>query len=186
MSGNREIENLNQLERFVTQNSNQFVLHTDESNLKTKNNICKKFLHKICENQNCPYLHDLSKVKICSSFMNTGHCHRGDLCDFSHKSANSSNNKGIFACKQFQDFGYCENGESCPYKHAKKVCRNYERGFCQLGPVCPDIHQEIKNPCPSYFLGFCPKGPLCKFAQLNYQSQIHHFERCSFSKSTKL
>ena len=165
MSNKKEIDNINQLEQIIASIRKESLLNAEEKNLKTKNNVCKKFIHKGCENNNCPFLHDLSKVRVCTNFMNYGNCAKGDLCDFSHKTNSSSINNGFVTCRQFQDFGYCENGESCPYKHAKRICRNYERGFCQLGTDCPDIHQEIKNPCPNYFIGFCPKGPNCKFFQ---------------------
>lgn len=140
-------------------------LTNDDSHLRTRNNICKKFLHRTCDNSQCPYLHDNSKVRLCGSFLNTGYCSRADLCDFSHRTANSGPSKTNYACKQFQEFGYCEDGERCPYKHVRRVCRNYERGFCQLGSACPDVHQEMEIPCTNYFLGFCPEGPSCKFTQ---------------------
>ena len=164
-NNNKEIEDKSHFEKIFAGNTQEFLFNADEKNLKTKNNVCKKFIHKGCDNALCPFSHDISKTKICTNFMNTNHCPKGDLCDFIHRSGTSLGNKGLYTCKKFQDYGYCENGESCPYKHAKRVCRNYERGFCQFGLGCPDVHQEIKNPCPNYFLGFCPKGPSCKFAQ---------------------
>lgn len=40
----------------------------NDSNLCTKNFICKKYLHTTCDNPNCKYLHDISKAIPCRNF----------------------------------------------------------------------------------------------------------------------
>jgi len=161
---NHEIENPEQLEQMIRNNESQIQGSRDEYSLRTKNNICKKFMHSTCANANCPYLHDLSKASLCISFANTGYCARAELCNFRHKGFASDQHSGVIACKIFQEHGYCPEGEKCPYKHSKVICKNFEKGFCQYGPQCSDLHKEA-IPCSNYLLGFCPKGPQCPFAQ---------------------
>ena len=51
------------------------------------------------------------------------------------------------------------------------VCRNYEKGFCRLGPDCDKLHIE-KTLCEDYSYGFCPLGPRCIKAHPKLLSSI--------------
>jgi len=59
--------------------------------------------------------------------------------------------------------------------HYKTIlCRDYERGFCELGDECPQAHgtEELRNtedneqflPCADYSQGLCELGDSCRFS----------------------
>ena len=160
-----ELINSQQLNDLIVRSDFDNRSNFDEQHLKTPNNICKKFMHLVCSRENCPYSHDLSKATFCKSFINSGHCPRAETCNFRHKSNAGDSNYNSAVCKVFQETGSCNDGDKCPYKHTKLICRNYAKGFCQLGPKCPNLHQQTLL-CINYLYGFCPKGPDCSFTQL--------------------
>lgn len=68
-------------------------------------------------------------------------------------------------CQSFARSGYCPNGDDCLYQHVHEeaklpLCEHYERGFCELGPLCAKKHVRRKL-CPFYLAGFCPDGRAC-------------------------
>ena len=138
----------------------------EDNTLRTKNNICKRFMHSSCDNPHCIYLHDLSKAMPCRTFAQNGYCPKGENCDYLHntKNTNGDTTQGVYICKNFREKGYCNEGSNCPYKHSKIICKAYAKGFCQLGPDCKDLHEETIA-CKNYLLGFCPNGPTCSYAQ---------------------
>lgn len=69
-------------------------------------------------------------------------------------------------CQFYTKNGYCQNGDECLYLHVNPEsrlppCENYQKGFCELGPICAKRHIR-KKICPFYLAGFCPDGPKCK------------------------
>lgn len=52
--------------------------------LCTKNNICKKFMHSVCDMPNCKYSHDLTKAVPCRNFVQSGYCAKGNQCNYYH------------------------------------------------------------------------------------------------------
>ncbi|CAG8668365.1 18131_t:CDS:2, partial [Cetraspora pellucida] len=80
-----------------------------------------------------------------------GKCNRV-MCVFSHQ----MDNKGI---------------------KLRRKCRDYMRGFCSRGPVCPNKHIR-RVICPLYITGFCPQGPNC--------SNVHpkHFNFFEYTRNT--
>ncbi len=161
----REIRNSNDFVNLMKRGS-QSTQVLDESDLRTKNNICKKFMHTSCDNPHCIYLHDLSKAIVCRNYLQSGYCSKGNTCNYLHSNNGdrNENKQSAFICKKFREEGYCPEEENCPYKHSKIICKDYEKGFCANGPDCKELHKE-SIPCRNYLLGFCPKGPNCPFAQ---------------------
>ena len=153
-----------QLNDLVRKNDMDVYYNQDDHTYRTPNNICKKFMHSTCQRDNCPFSHNLSKAAFCKTFIDNGYCPRGDTCNFRHRSTNDYQATGNTICRTFQETGNCPDGDKCPYKHTKVVCRNFMKGFCQLGKKCPNLHQE-EMLCTNYLHGFCPKGPTCPFVQ---------------------
>lgn len=138
----------------------------EDSNLRTKNNLCKKHMHSTCDNKNCIYSHDLTKAMTCRTFAQNDYCPKADNCDYLHNTKKDTDDagKGVIICQNFRDTGFCAEGNNCPYKHSKKLCKEYSKGFCQRGGECKDLHEK-EDICGDYSLGFCPKGPECMLAQ---------------------
>ena len=156
-----EIRDSNAFKQLFEDNDKKRVV--DESTLRTKNNICKKFLHSRCDDSHCIYLHDLSKAVPCRNFQQSGYCSKGNTCDYLHGNNNNQKRKeAVLVCKKFREQGYCPEGNNCPYKHSKILCKDFEKGFCMNGKECKELHRETL-PCRDYLLGFCPKGPNCHF-----------------------
>mmetsp|Transcript_70466 Transcript_70466/g.82099 ORF Transcript_70466/g.82099 Transcript_70466/m.82099 type:complete len:223 (+) Transcript_70466:32-700(+) len=124
---------------------------------KTKNGVCKLFLHSECKRTNCPFDHDLTKVAPCNNF-SKNLCKYGDQCDFSHRETN----KNEKTCKFLSNNGFCDK-ETCKFRHALEPCPLFDRGFCLYGRTCLNVHVR-KKICYNYMLGFCPNGPECKNA----------------------
>ncbi|GAA99207.1 uncharacterized protein L969DRAFT_86418 [Mixia osmundae IAM 14324] len=101
----------------------------------------------------------LSKT-ICKHWLK-GLCKKGPGCEFLHE----LNMRKMPECWFFTQFRFCASGDDCMYLHLVeaerlKDCEAYTRGFCHLGPSCPDKHSR-KTACPSYLNGFCPLGAHC-------------------------
>jgi len=123
-----------------------------------KQGVCKMFLHSTCNNPNCVFLHDTSRVQVCQNYLNNS-CKYGNMCDFSHQA--SGVNLGRI-CPEIKRDGYCPNPD-CKNKHILNVCLEYEKGFCVTGGMCKFAHVK-RELCKNYMYGFCPKGPNCEQA----------------------
>lgn len=107
----------------------------------------------------CPYIHDPSKVAVCTKFLR-GRCKNLDgSCPFSHKIDPTK----MPVC-QFFLRGKCSN-DNCPYSHVNvskkaKVCEDFLKGFCARGQQCDKKHilecEEFSR------TGKCSKGSNCK------------------------
>jgi len=107
----------------------------------------------------CPYIHDPSKIAVCTKFLR-GRCKNIDgTCPFSHKI-----DRDKMPVCQFFLRGKCTN-DNCPYSHvnvSKKaaVCEDFLKGFCPLGQQCNKKHilecEEFSR------TGKCTKGSKCK------------------------
>lgn len=144
-------------------------------NERTKNGICKAFLHSECKRENCPHKHDKKSAEYCKNFEHNNYCSKGDKCDYRHDQEPLDANK---VCKEFKLYGSCVKGDKCPQKHKKIICKDYERGFCPDGPRCKNYHEQ-RQACPSYMLGFCPKGPDCNLA---HPKLFFDFDEAFFEK----
>ncbi|RIB22521.1 hypothetical protein C2G38_1960695 [Gigaspora rosea] len=108
---------------------------TDENKKQNgQKTVCKHWLIGICFRNQCSYLHTYDFNNMPISH---GKCSRV-MCVFSHQ----MDNKGI----------------------KLRRCRDYTRGFCSRGPVCPNKHIR-RVICPLYITGFCPQGPTCSNVQ---------------------
>jgi len=122
---------------------------------KTKNGVCKRFLHQgQCDKgETCPYSHDYGKIKPCANFQTNSNCKYGYNCDFSHSEPQTQ------VCVFFAK-GLCKNGDSCTFKHPYTSCKFYDLGFCYKGPMCEYEH-VCRKLCNDYTYGYCAKGPKC-------------------------
>ncbi|KAL1956324.1 hypothetical protein VTO42DRAFT_7407 [Malbranchea cinnamomea] len=98
---------------------------------------------------------------VCKHFLK-GLCKKGLKCEYLHE----YNLRRMPECQSFARSGYCPNGDDCLYQHVREeaklpLCEHYERGFCELGPICSKRHVRRKL-CPFYLAGFCPDGKACK------------------------
>lgn len=98
---------------------------------------------------------------VCKHWLK-GLCKKGDACDYLHE----YNLRKMSECQFFNQNGYCQNGDECLYVHVKEdsklpLCEDYNKGFCEKGPRCPNRHVRRKL-CPFYVAGFCPDGRECK------------------------
>ncbi|KAJ3187741.1 Cleavage and polyadenylation specificity factor subunit 4 [Gaertneriomyces sp. JEL0708] len=131
--------------------------------------VCKFYLKGFChKGANCQFKHARSgKTVVCKHWLR-GLCKKGDLCEFLHE----YNLKKMPECWFYQKYGECSNPE-CMYLHVDpesktKECPWYMRGFCKLGPDCPNKHIR-KALCLDYVTGFCPKGPECSFGHPKFE-----------------
>ncbi len=98
---------------------------------------------------------------VCKHWLK-GLCKKGDACDYLHE----YNLRKMSECQFFNQNGYCQNGDECLYVHVKEgsklpMCDDYNKGFCEKGPRCPNRHVRRKL-CEFYLAGFCPDGKDCK------------------------
>jgi hypothetical protein len=106
----------------------------------------------------CPYIHDPSKIAVCTKFLR-GMCDKTDgSCLFSHTLSKDK----LPTCRYFLR-GVCTR-EVCPYRHVSvgrraEVCLNFARGYCPNGEQCSKRH--IVD-CPEFSeQGSCPHGDKC-------------------------
>ncbi|CAB4008043.1 zinc finger CCCH domain-containing 3-like, partial [Paramuricea clavata] len=80
----------------------------------------------------CPYIHDPTKIAVCTRFLR-GKCQQMDgTCPFSHK----IDKEKMPICQYFLK-GKC-NRDDCPYSHVNVgrqavVCEDFLKGYCALG-----------------------------------------------------
>ena len=119
----------------------------------------------------CPYIHDPSKIAVCTKFLN-GLCSNPN-CKLTHKVIPER----MPDCSYFLQ-GLCNN-ESCPYRHVNvnpnaSVCEGFLRGYCADGNECRKKHSYV---CPIFeATGSCPLGSKCK---------LHHPKNRSKGKKKK-
>ncbi|EDO33924.1 predicted protein, partial [Nematostella vectensis] len=124
----------------------------------------------------CKYIHDPSKVAVCTKFLK-GKCKNTDgTCTFSHRIDKEKvynyipgkNKKGSIpenmpVCQFFLK-GTCFN-DDCPYSHVNvsnkaAICEDFVKGYCPLGQQCKKKHSLE---CEEFtFTGKCSKGHKCK------------------------
>ena len=59
---------------------------------------------------------------------------------------------------QWHEKGKCNRYE-CKFRHPRKVCKNYNQDYCELGNKCADNHP--KKECTLWTQGECKKGEEC-------------------------
>ncbi|RDD47104.1 Zinc finger CCCH domain-containing protein 3 [Trichoplax sp. H2] len=101
--------------------------------------VCTRFLRGMCHAEDCPFSHQIStdKMPVCSFFLR-GNCTK-DNCPFSHVRVA----KNADLCKSFL-LGYCPDGVKCKMRHVI-ICPEYSRnGQCSKGRNCRLLHRRIR------------------------------------------
>ncbi|PYI28220.1 hypothetical protein BP00DRAFT_428657 [Aspergillus indologenus CBS 114.80] len=108
---------------------------------------------------------------VCKHFLK-GLCKKGIKCEYLHE----YNLRRMPECQSFSRSGYCPNGDDCLYQHVREEarlppCEHYDRGFCELGPLCAKRHVR-RRLCPFYLAGFCPEGKSCPDAHPRWSENL--------------
>ncbi|XP_057993586.1 uncharacterized protein At1g21580 isoform X2 [Hevea brasiliensis] len=146
--------------RLLASEKVRWSLHTARSQLARKRKYCQFFTRfGKCNKDDgkCPYIHDSSKIAVCTKFLN-GLCFNSD-CKLTHKVIPER----MPDCSYFLQ-GLCSN-KNCPYRHVHvnpnaSTCEGFLRGYCAHGNECRKKHSYV---CPTYKVtGSCPQGSKCK------------------------
>ncbi|XP_057490495.1 zinc finger CCCH domain-containing protein 7-like isoform X1 [Actinidia eriantha] len=146
--------------RMLASEKVRWSLHTARLRLARKRKYCQFFTRfGKCNKDDgkCPYIHDPSKIAICTKFLK-GSC-SDPKCKLTHKVIPER----MQDCSYFLQ-GLCTN-ESCPYRHVNvnpnaSICDGFLRGYCADGNECRKKHSYI---CPTFEEnGICTQGSKCK------------------------
>ncbi|RYR41773.1 hypothetical protein Ahy_A08g038182 isoform C [Arachis hypogaea] len=160
--------------RILANEKVRWSLHTARQRLARKQKYCQFFTRfGKCNKDDgkCPYIHDPSKVVVCTKFLN-GLCSNGN-CKLTHKVIPER----MPDCSYFLQ-GLCTN-RSCPYRHVNvnpkaSICGEFLRGYCADGNECRKKHSYV---CPTFeAMGNCEEGTKCK---------LHHPKKLSKEKKRK-
>ncbi|KAF2591635.1 hypothetical protein F2Q70_00040314 [Brassica cretica] len=114
----------------------------------------------------CPYVHDPSKIAVCTKFLN-GLC-ANETCKLTHKVIPAR----MPDCSYFLQ-GLCNN-DACPYRHvhvnpSAAICDGFLKGYCSDGDECRKKHSYT---CPVFeATGSCSQGSKCKLHHPKNQSK---------------
>ncbi|XP_015885756.3 uncharacterized protein LOC107421110 isoform X1 [Ziziphus jujuba] len=159
-NGNQLIRNPKKRTRILASAKVRWSLHTARLRLARKRKYCQFFTRfGKCnkEDGKCPYIHDPSKVAVCTKFLN-GLCFNTN-CKLTHKVIPER----MPDCSYFLQ-GLCTN-QNCPYRHVNvnpkaSTCEEFLRGYCADGNECRKKHSYV---CPIFeATGTCPQGSKCK------------------------
>ncbi|XP_074280195.1 uncharacterized protein LOC141605370 [Silene latifolia] len=159
-NGNQLVRDPKRRTRILASEKVRWSLHTARLRLAKKRKFCQFFTRFGRCNKSegkCPYIHDASKITICTKFLK-GLC-TDPKCKLTHKVIPDR----MPDCSFFLQ-GLCSN-ESCPYRHVNvdsnaSICENFLRGYCAEGNECQKKHSYL---CPEYeATGSCPQGSKCK------------------------
>ncbi|CDP11937.1 unnamed protein product [Coffea canephora] len=159
-NGNQLVRDPKRRIRILANEKVRWSLHTARLRLARKKKYCQFFTRfGKCnkDDKKCPYIHDPSKIAVCTKFLN-GSCSNPD-CKLTHQVIPER----MQDCSYFLQ-GLCSN-ESCPYRHVNvnpnsPICEGFLRGYCADGNECQKKHTYV---CPAFeATGDCPQGPKCK------------------------
>ncbi|GAB2270421.1 hypothetical protein Dimus_005323 [Dionaea muscipula] len=159
-NGNQLIRDPKRRKRILASEKVRWSLHTARMLLAKKRKYCQFFTRfgKCNKDEGkCPYIHDSSKIAVCTRFLN-GICSDPN-CKLTHKVIPER----MPDCSFFLQ-GMCSN-ESCPYRHVNVnpkagICGNFLKGYCAEGNECRKKHSYF---CPVFeATGSCPEEPKCK------------------------
>ncbi|KAI4375151.1 hypothetical protein MLD38_013055 [Melastoma candidum] len=160
-NGNQLIRNPKRRSRLLASEKVRWSLHTARQRLAKKKKYCQFFTRfGKCNKDDgkCPYIHDPSKIAVCTKFLNDL-CSNKD-CKLTHKIIPER----MPDCSFFLQ-GLCAN-KNCPYRHVNvnpkaPTCEAFLRGYCMDGNECRKKHSYV---CPVFgATGNCPQGSKCKF-----------------------
>ncbi|XP_042033155.1 uncharacterized protein LOC121779795 isoform X2 [Salvia splendens] len=172
-NGNQLIRDPKKRVRVLASEKVRWSLRTARLRLARKSKYCQFFTRFGKCNKDggkCPYIHDPSKVVVCTKFL-AGSCTNVD-CKLTHKVIPER----MQDCSYFLK-GSCSN-DSCPYRHVRvnpdsSVCENFLRGYCADGNECQKKHTYT---CPAFeATGVCPQASTCK---------LHHPKKKTEKKPT--
>ncbi|XP_023644996.1 uncharacterized protein At1g21580 isoform X2 [Capsella rubella] len=168
-NGNQLVRDPKKRIRVLANEKVRWSLHNVRLRLAKKKKYCQFFTRfGKCNKDDgkCPYVHDPSKIAVCTKFLN-GLCANAN-CKLTHKVIPER----MPDCSYFLQ-GLCNN-EACPYRHvhvnpSAAICDGFLKGYCSDGDECRKKHSYI---CPVYEAsGSCSKGLKCKLHHPKLQSK---------------
>ncbi|WOK95094.1 hypothetical protein Cni_G03801 [Canna indica] len=159
-NGNQLVRDPKKIIRMLASEKVRWSLHNARSRLAKKQQYCQFFTRfGKCNKKGgkCQYIHDPSKVAICTKFLN-GSCSNIN-CKLTHQIIPER----MPDCSYFLQ-GLCTN-TSCPYRHVNvnpnaSVCEGFLKGYCADGDECRKKHSYV---CPFHkATGMCLQGSKCK------------------------
>ncbi|CAA2969664.1 zinc finger ccch domain-containing 7 [Olea europaea subsp. europaea] len=174
-NGNQLVRDPKKRTRILASEKVRWSLHTARLRLTRKRKYCQFFTRfgKCSKDDGkCPYIHDPSKVVVCTKFLK-GSCLNPE-CKLTHKVIPER----MQDCSYFLQ-GLCSN-KSCPYRHVNvnpnsSICESFLKGYCADGNECRKKHTYV---CPAFdATGICPEGSKCK---------LHHPKRKRGTKRKSL
>ncbi|KAL5148606.1 Zinc finger CCCH domain-containing protein 7 [Glycine soja] len=173
-NGNQLIRDPKRRTRKLANEKVRWSLHTARQRLARKQKYCQFFTRFGKCNKDggkCPYIHDPSKIAVCTKFLN-GLCSTPN-CKLTHKVIPER----MPDCSYFLQ-GLCSN-RNCPYRHVNvnpkaSICEGFLKGYCADGNECRKKHSYV---CPTFeATGTCTQGTGCK---------LHHPKKQSKGKKRK-
>ncbi|TKY56095.1 Zinc finger CCCH domain-containing protein 7 [Spatholobus suberectus] len=173
-NGNQLIRDPKKRTRKLANEKVRWSLHTARQRLARKQKYCQFFTRfGKCKKDGgkCPYIHDPSKIAVCTKFLN-GLCSTPN-CKLTHKVIPER----MPDCSYFLQ-GLCSN-RNCPYRHVNvnpkaSICEGFLKGYCADGNECRKKHSYV---CPTFeATGTCTQGTKCK---------LHHPKKQSKGKKRK-
>ncbi|XP_068471868.1 uncharacterized protein At1g21580 isoform X4 [Phaseolus vulgaris] len=163
-NGNQLIRDPKKRTRKLANEKVRWSLHTARQRLARKQ-YCQFFTRfGKCKKDGgkCPYIHDPSKIAVCTKFLN-GLCSTPN-CKLTHQVIPER----MPDCSYFLQ-GLCSNS-NCPYRHVNvnpnaSICEGFLRGYCADGNEvltnqCRKKHSYV---CPTFeATGTCTEGAKCK------------------------
>ncbi|KAJ8541604.1 hypothetical protein K7X08_002420 [Anisodus acutangulus] len=159
-NGNKLVRNPKRRVRILANEKVRWSLHTARIRLARKKQYCQFFTRfGKCNKDNgkCPYIHEPSKIAVCTKFLN------GSCSDTNCKLTHEVIPERMQDCSYFLQ-GICSN-ENCPYRHVNvnpnaSICDGFLRGYCADGNECQKKHSYV---CLVFeATGNCPQGSKCK------------------------
>lgn len=165
-NGNQLVRDPKKRSRILASEKVRWSLHTARLRLAKNRKYCQfytRFGKCNKDSGKCPYMHDPSKIAVCTKFLN-GLCSNLN-CKLTHKVIPER----MPDCSYFL-LGLCSN-DKCPYRHVNvnpkaSICEGFLKGYCADGDECRRKHSCV---CPDYEAnGVCYLGSKCK---------LHHPKR---------
>ncbi|KAK9023617.1 hypothetical protein V6N11_003829 [Hibiscus sabdariffa] len=179
-NGNQLVRDPKKRTRVLASEKVRWSLHTARLRLVKKRKYCQFFTRfGKCNKDDgkCPYIHDPSKISVCTKFLN-GLCSNPN-CKLTHKVIPER----MPDCSYFLQ-GLCTN-ENCPYRHVHvnpkaSTCEGFLRGYCADGNECRKKHSYV---CPNFeATGSCPLGSKCKLHHPKNRSKVKKNKRSMENK----
>ncbi|CAI9778066.1 unnamed protein product [Fraxinus pennsylvanica] len=180
-NGNQLVRDPKKRTRILASEKVRWSLHTARLRLTRKRKYCQFFTRfgKCSKDDGkCPYIHDPSKVVVCTKFLK-GSCLNPE-CKLTHKVIPER----MQDCSYFLQ-GLCSN-KSCPYRHVNvnpnsSICESFLKGYCADGNECRKKHTYV---CPAFeATGICPEGSKCK---LHHPKRKRGIKRKSLSEQKNI